>query len=234
MVKLGSAVNFVSHPVILGFMNAAALIIGLSQLDMLLGIPKGRSDFFLKDIWEMLGYLPLTHLPTLAMSVFSLALILVVKKISILAKPGVLVVVAITTMLSALIGFEHNTTAKITEIATPEAREMVRGYNDTALRIEEMSAGLTSLSTRLRQAEKEHSSRAAADLRYRLDLLDLDITALEAENRKRLRSIRRAVFCPAISPRQVDRPSSIRWTRHLLGCKPMAAPGTSRRSTRGR
>jgi SulP family sulfate permease len=194
MVKLGSAVNFVSHPVILGFMNAAALIIGLSQLDMLLGIPKGRSDFFLKDIWEMLGYIPLTHLPTLAMSVFSLALLLVVKKISILAKPGVLVVVAITTMLSALIGFEHNATAKIAEIATPEAREMVKGYNDTALRIEEMSAGLTSLSARLRQAEKEHGSRAAADLRYRLDLLDLDITALEAENQKRLRSIRRLYF----------------------------------------
>jgi sulfate permease, SulP family len=79
-VKLGSAVNFVSHPVILGFMNAAAIIIGLSQVDMLLGIPKGRSDFFLKDIWEMLGYLPLTHLPTLAMSVFSLGLMLAVKK----------------------------------------------------------------------------------------------------------------------------------------------------------
>ena len=54
LVKLGNAVNFVSHPVILGFMNAAALIIGLSQLDMLLGIPKGRSDFFLMDVWEML------------------------------------------------------------------------------------------------------------------------------------------------------------------------------------
>lgn len=46
VLKLGTIVNFVSHPVILGFMNAAAIIIGLSQLDQLLGIPKGRSDFF--------------------------------------------------------------------------------------------------------------------------------------------------------------------------------------------
>ena len=197
VVKLGSAVNFVSHPVILGFMNAAALIIGLSQVDLLLGIPKGRSDFFLKDIWEMLGYLPLVHLPTLAMSVFSLVLMLVVKKISILAKPGVLIVVAVTTLLSALVGYEHNTTGKIIEIATPEAREMVKGYNDTAQRIEELSAGYTSLSTRLRQAEKEQGSRAAADLRYRLDLLDLDIKALEVENRSRLRGIRKLYFVRA-------------------------------------
>jgi len=199
MIKLGSAVNFVSHPVILGFMNAAAIIIGLSQLDMLLGIPKGRSDFFLKDVWEMLGYLPLTHLPTLAMSVFSLVLMLAVKKISILAKPGILIVVAATTLLSALVGFEHNTTAKIGEIATPEAREMVNGYSSTAQRIEEMHAGFTSLSTRLRQAEKERGSRAAADLRYRLDLLDLDIKALEAENRKQLRAIRKLYFVRGVA-----------------------------------
>jgi sulfate permease, SulP family len=193
-VKLGSAVNFVSHPVILGFMNAAAIIIGLSQVDLLLGIPKGRSDFFLKDIWEMLGYLPLTHLPTLAMAVFSLVLMLVVKKISILAKPGILLVVAVTTLLSALVGFEHNRTGNIEEIATPEARVMVNNYNTTSLRIEELNADFTNLSARLRQAEKEQGSRTAADLRYRLDLLDLDIKAAEAENRSRLRDIRALYF----------------------------------------
>ncbi|OQX08856.1 MAG: sodium-independent anion transporter, partial [Desulfobulbaceae bacterium A2] len=89
VVKLGSIVNFVSHPVILGFMNAAAIIIGLSQLDMLLGIPKGRSDFFLGDIWEMFGYLSQAHLPTVAMSIFGLVLMLALKKVSFLAKPSV-------------------------------------------------------------------------------------------------------------------------------------------------
>ena len=122
VVKLGSAVNFVSHPVILGFMNAAAIIIGLSQLDMLFGIPKGRSDFFFKDVWEMLGYLPLTHLPTLAMSVFSLALMLVVKRIPVLARPGILMVVLITTLVSALVGFEHNATGRIDQLLDRAAR----------------------------------------------------------------------------------------------------------------
>lgn len=193
-VKLGSAVNFVSHPVILGFMNAAAIIIGLSQLDMLLGIPKGRSDFFLKDVWEMLGYIPLTHLPTLAMSIFSLGLMLAVKRVSFLAKPGVLVVVALTTVVSFLTGFEHTATGQIADVATPEAREMIESYGATAQRIEEMSGGLASLSVRLRQAEKEHNSRTAADLRYRLELLDLDIKTAEQENRNRMRSIRKLYF----------------------------------------
>ncbi len=111
-LKLGTIVNFVSHPVILGFMNAAAIIIALSQLDMLLGIPKGRSDSFLKDIWEMFGYLPLTHLPTLAMSAFALALMLVLKKIKALAKPSVLIAVVITTLVSYAVGFEHKAKGK--------------------------------------------------------------------------------------------------------------------------
>ena len=42
--KLGVIVNFISHPVIIGFINAAAIIIALSQFNKLLGIPLGRSD----------------------------------------------------------------------------------------------------------------------------------------------------------------------------------------------
>lgn len=49
--RLGVVVNFLSHPVIMGFINAAAIIIGLSQLNKLLGVGMGRSDFFLLDIW---------------------------------------------------------------------------------------------------------------------------------------------------------------------------------------
>ena len=193
-VKLGSIVNFVSHPVILGFMNAAAIIIGLSQLDMLLGLPKGRSDFFLKDIWEMLKFLPQTHLPTLAMSLFSLVLMLAVKRISILAKPGILIVMAVTTLLSAYIGYERNETCKISDIATPESRELVIIHIDITRRITELNATTASLSGQLRRAEKAHDARSVAELRYQRDLLDLDIKALEGENEKRLQDIRLLAF----------------------------------------
>ena len=198
MVKLGRLVNFVSHPVILGFMNAAAIIIGLSQLDMLLGIPKGRSDFFLKDVWEMLQYLPQTHLPTLAMSLFALALMLVMKRIAWLAKASVLIAVVVTTMASYLVGFEQTTSAQPGDIVTPEARSMVTDYDSVNQRIERLNADGTRLAARLRQSEKEGDARQAADLRHQIDLLKLDIQALTAENSVRLPTIRRMHFVRGI------------------------------------
>ncbi|OQX13754.1 MAG: sodium-independent anion transporter, partial [Desulfobulbaceae bacterium A2] len=197
VVKLGSIVNFVSHPVILGFMNAAAIIIGLSQLDMLLGIPKGRSDFFLKDIWEMFGYLPQAHLPTVAMSCFGLVLMLGLKKVSFLAKPSVLIAVVVTTSLSYFVGYEHKASGAPVDIVTPAARELVQAFDETTRRIGEMSASITSLSGELRQTQKAHDARAAADLRHRLDLLKLDIAALETENSRRLRGVRLLYFVRA-------------------------------------
>ncbi|MEE4137319.1 MAG: SulP family inorganic anion transporter [Desulforhopalus sp.] len=193
-VKLGSIVNFVSHPVILGFMNAAAIIIGLSQLDMLLGIPKGRSDFFLYDIWEMISYLPQTHLPTLAMSAFALGLMLAVKKISFLARPGVLIVVVITTLVSALVGYERSTDGQISDIATPEARELVTLYHSTSEHIAQVNAAMTFLGGELREAQRDNDSQSAADIRYRLELNRVLLDDLETENRKRLRSINQLHF----------------------------------------
>jgi len=46
--KLGVIVNFLSHPVIVGFTNAAAMIIGLSQLNKIFGVDKARSESFVE------------------------------------------------------------------------------------------------------------------------------------------------------------------------------------------
>ena len=63
--KLGVVVNFLSHPVIVGFTNAAAIIIGLSQLNKLFGVSMGRSEHFVADIWGVLQQIGDTHIPTL-------------------------------------------------------------------------------------------------------------------------------------------------------------------------
>lgn len=199
LVKLGNAVNFVSHPVILGFMNAAALIIGLSQLDMLLGIPKGRSDFFLMDVWEMLGYLPLTHLPTLAMSVGTALLLLGVKQIRFLAKSGVLLVVLLTTLISFCIGFEHKTTARIDDVATPVAREIIEKHDASLRHMAAIANSITSLNAELRQAEKNRDSRAAAELRFRLNLLEIESEAAQKDSRASMRTLRKTYFVRTLS-----------------------------------
>ncbi|MHB1360192.1 MAG: SulP family inorganic anion transporter [Rhodocyclaceae bacterium] len=193
-LKLGTIVNFVSHPVILGFMNAAAIIIALSQLDMLLGIPKGRSDFFLKDIWEMLGYLPLTHLPTLAMSAFALALMLVLKKIPLLAKPSILIAVIITTLISYAIGFEHKSLGAPEEIADPTTRSFVTGYIQTDAQIAALNGIITTRSAAMRAAEKEHSERTIVNLSHQIDLLHIELAGAEQQNKQRMHQLRRVIF----------------------------------------
>lgn len=193
-IKLGTIVNFISHPVILGFMNAAAIIIAMSQFDMLLGIPKGRSDSFLADMWEMAGYLPQTHLPTLAMSAFALALMLGLKKISFLSKPSVLVAVVITTVVSVTIGFEHKSHGKPEQITDPVARELVSSFTQADEQIKALSTKLTAKSNQLRAAEKAHDARAAADLRHDIDVSRLGLTTLEGHNKVRLAQINRLHF----------------------------------------
>jgi SulP family sulfate permease len=200
VLKLGTIVNFVSHPVILGFMNAAAIIIALSQLDMLLGIPKGRSDSFLKDIWEMMTYLPLTHLPTLAMSMFALALMLGLKKVKALSKPSVLIAVVITTLASFAIGFEHKTKGTPEEIVDPDAQALVAGYVQAAAQIDLLNKAITTSSMALRQAEKAHEALSSVNLDHQIDLMRIELAGAEKQNNERMKQLRRINFERAKAP----------------------------------
>ncbi|MBF0339910.1 MAG: sulfate permease [Magnetococcales bacterium] len=104
-LRLGVVVNFLSHPVILGFTNAAALIIGLSQLSKILGVKMGRSEHFLYDIWGVLQQLQAVHWPSLVFGVGSFALMFTLKK-RYPKLPNVLIAVALCTLISWLTGFE--------------------------------------------------------------------------------------------------------------------------------
>ncbi|MCX7893230.1 MAG: SulP family inorganic anion transporter [Burkholderiales bacterium] len=192
-LKLGTIVNFVSHPVILGFMNAAAVIIALSQLDMLLGIPKGRSGSFLGDIWQMLSFLPQTHWPTLAMSVFALALMLVLKRIRAVSSLSVLIAVVITIVASVLVGYERNLRSTIDQIADQEVRERAARYAATAERIRALEARAAEQAAELRRMDKG-DRRAAAALRHELHLTELDAADLTQENKERWERLQRVRF----------------------------------------
>lgn len=188
-IKLGTLVNFVSHPVILGFMNAAAIIIALSQLDSLLGIPKSRSDSFMKDIWDMLVYLPHLHLPTLAMSIFALILMLSLKRVPSLAKLSVLIAVVITIIVSVIFDYDKSSKAVPVQIMHGESRVLIENYINTANQINDMMSEVTQKSTELRALQKSKDLRAIASLKYDIELTNFDIDTLKEQNTARLNRV---------------------------------------------
>ncbi|BCK87697.1 putative sulfate transporter [Sideroxyarcus emersonii] len=96
VLRIGILLNFLSNPVLMGFINAAALIIGLSQLPTLLGIPAAQSEHFLLDISRVVMHIDTAHALSLGFGVVAILLLLGFKKYA-PKLPGVLITVASLT-----------------------------------------------------------------------------------------------------------------------------------------
>jgi len=190
--KLGVVVNFLSHPVIVGFTNAAAIIIGLSQLNKLFGVSMGRSEHFINDIWGVLQQVGDTHIPTLIMGVTAFAIMWGLKKYA-PKMPGVLIAVAVTTVASWAIGFEHNAKAKTEQVMTPEVREVVELASQNEARITTIGSQVTAKQARIKALEKEHGDNdtVIAALHYEIELLKGSLKDVEDENRQSSRTLRK-------------------------------------------
>jgi sulfate permease, SulP family len=73
LARLGFLVNFLSHPVLSGFTNGAALVIGLSQVRHLLGVSLPASENFVGAAWYTAVAIPQSNLTTLAIGLGSVA-----------------------------------------------------------------------------------------------------------------------------------------------------------------
>jgi SulP family sulfate permease len=105
LARMGVLLNFLSNPVLMGFINAAAIIIGLSQLAPLVGLSLRNSQHFLMDIAHILVHMDEMHFVSLIFGVVSLAIMLVLKRYA-PKLPGVLIAVTLATVASYLVGFE--------------------------------------------------------------------------------------------------------------------------------
>lgn len=97
--RLGFLVNFMSRPVISGFTSAAALIIGFSQLNNLLGIHLERNNKLQLILWDLFQHLNETHFLTLIIGVISIILIVLFKKF-IPKLPAALVIVVLFILIT--------------------------------------------------------------------------------------------------------------------------------------
>ncbi|AUL99620.1 SulP family inorganic anion transporter [Pseudothauera hydrothermalis] len=105
VLRLGWLLNLLSQPVLMGFVNAAALIICLSQLPSLIGVSMPRSDRFLADFADALGRSDTLHGASAAFGLGALTALVALRRL-LPRLPGVLLVVTVSTALSALTGFE--------------------------------------------------------------------------------------------------------------------------------
>lgn len=106
LIKFGFLVNFLSKPVINGFTSAAAIIIGLSQLNHMLGVEISQGNVLqalMQSIWEVRTEI---HLLTLMITLGSIFLIFGIKRFS-KKIPVALVVVILTTLLTSQLNWNE-------------------------------------------------------------------------------------------------------------------------------
>ncbi|MEA2068199.1 MAG: SulP family inorganic anion transporter, partial [Verrucomicrobiota bacterium] len=75
--KLTVVANFLSRPVMDGFVHAGVLVIASSQVSKLFGLQMVRSDWYLRDLWNLALSLPETNWIAVGLSVVSIALLVV-------------------------------------------------------------------------------------------------------------------------------------------------------------
>jgi SulP family sulfate permease len=106
LLRLGVLVNFLSHPVVIGFTNAAAIIIGTSQLGKLFGVTVETADHTYVTVFNtIVEALRNTHMETMLMAILSLGIMIVMKRF-LPRVPNVLTAVVVTTLISWQIGYE--------------------------------------------------------------------------------------------------------------------------------
>ena len=104
-LKLGLVINFLSHPVVVGFTNAAAIIIGTSQLSKVFGVDKGVGEHTYEQVWGVLvNASQHTHAWTLFAAIVAFAIMIGVKQYA-PKLPGVLLAVVVTTIISWVMDF---------------------------------------------------------------------------------------------------------------------------------
>jgi MFS superfamily sulfate permease-like transporter len=166
VLRLGLVVNFLSHPVVNGFTNAAAIIIATSQLSKMFGVSVDNAEHHYETITRVVqSALHYTHWPTLVMGVLALAIMVVLKRMA-PRIPNVLVAVVVTTLISWGIGFEHNSTVDAAAIRSPKTLELIQSFNEAVNGIAPLAEERTKTSKILEEVRKGHDAIARLDAEH--------------------------------------------------------------------
>jgi MFS superfamily sulfate permease-like transporter len=200
ILRLGMIINLLSHPVINGFTNAAALIIATSQLPKMLGIHIDKGDYHYETLIRVVETaIQYTHWPTLLMGVIAFVIMVVTKRLD-SRLPGVLVAVVVTTLISWAFHFEHNINVNISAIEHSEAAHLIEEFNHMSLMIPTLSENRALQKKKQLSAKKENDIFAMLDARREVDGLTIQIDQLKYQIHLVRKKIRNLLFVPVINP----------------------------------
>jgi len=151
VLRLGLVVNFLSHPVVNGFTNAAAIIIASSQFSKFFGVSVDSAGHHYETMVRVAqAAMDYTHMPTLLYGVFAVAVMAVLKKIN-PRIPNVLVAVAITTLISYFTGYNNDARVPLSAIHSPEVAEKITQFNRSATRSNVLGEERTALGLQIEE-----------------------------------------------------------------------------------
>jgi len=194
VLKLGLVVNFISHPVVNGFTNAAAIIIASSQLPKVFGVYVERAHHHHETIYNVIkaaGHY--THWPTLFMATLAFVIMFGLKRIA-PRIPNVLTAVVVTTVLSWGFEFEHTTVVDITDIKDVRVAEVIDKFNRVIGPVTSLSEKRVGLMRNLKAHNQARDSLEALEAKFAVERINFQIEQYKTEVRNYRRIIRDFLF----------------------------------------
>ncbi len=148
--RLGLIINLLSHPVVNGFTNAAAIVIASSQFSKLFGVYVDKAPHHYQTIIDVVkSAFHYTHLPTLGMAVLAISIMVILKRIN-PRIPNVLVAVAVTILISYFTGFSNNKSISIEKIKASEVETIINEFNIDIKNIERLGTQRATLNQKIK------------------------------------------------------------------------------------
>jgi len=194
VLRLGLVVNFLSHPVVNGFTNAAAIIIATSQLSKMFGVTVDTAPHHYETVINVLREAArYTHWPTFFMGAFAFAVMYGLKRLS-PKIPNVLVAVALTTFISWAFGFQHDRVIDLPAIESTEARTLIAEFNHAMENTTKLSRERTEVYKALDQANAGRDIVAVLNTEHALSVLTSNIESSKHKAHLAREAIRSLLF----------------------------------------
>lgn len=224
LLRLGVVVNFLSHPVIVGFTNAAAIIIATSQLDKIFGVRAEKAARHYETVWNtVVAAAQHIHWPTFFIAVGAFVVMIALKRFT-PRLPNVLIAVGLTTFLSWFTGFERLETIALAQIESAAVQEVVDDRIRLKHEIPVLDRDIAAAETQRRDAVARYGWNDSRTLlaQHQLDSLKLKRERRIKTARADLEEIKKIRF--EYVPAQGDRAGKY----YLLGHAPERAVADGR------